>query len=126
MHELSIATVLVNTLLDYQRKHEKLTKILEVYVRIGKLRAISIEQLAYSYDLLVNGTSLAGSKLVFEEVPAKMNCPKCNFSDNFDMKGDSFHFAVPSLSCPRCETQLNLEGGDELQIAKIRVVGAVA
>lgn len=126
MHELSIATVLVNTLLDYQTKQEKIRKILEVYVRIGKMRAISIEQLAYSYDLLVNGTSLAGSKLVVEEVPAKINCPKCNFSDNFDMKSDSFHFAIPSLSCPRCQTRLNLEGGEELQIAKIRVVGSAA
>ena len=126
MHELSIATVLVNTLLNYQTKQEKIRKILEVYIRIGKMRAVSIEQLAYSYDLLVSGTSLAGSKLVVEEVPAKINCPKCNFSDNFDMKGDSFHFAVPSLSCPRCQTHLNLEGGEELQIAKIRVVGSAA
>jgi len=121
MHELSIATILVNTLLDYQRKQKTSLRVLAVYVLIGKLRAISIEQLTYSYDLLIKGTSVAGSKLIVEEVPAKIDCPKCNFTDTLAMKDDSFHFAIPSLSCPRCGTHLNLTGGDELKIAKIRV-----
>ena len=119
MHELTIASQLVNTLLNYER--EKPARILEVHVRIGKLRSISIEQLTYSYNLLIKGTSAAGSKLVIEEIPAKIICAKCNFTDDLDVKGDSFHFAVPSFTCPRCGTHLNLEGGDELQIAKIRV-----
>jgi hydrogenase nickel incorporation protein HypA/HybF len=121
MHELSIATELLKTLLDYQKKQEKSVKILEVHVRIGKLRTVALEQLRYCYNLLIKGTSAAGSKLIVEEIPAKITCPTCKFNNDFDVKDDSFHFTIPSLTCPRCGTRLNLEGGDELQITKIRM-----
>ena len=126
MHEFSIATILVNSLLDYQKKDSNRGRLLEVYVRIGRLRAISIEQLVYSYNLLVMRTSLSGSRLLVEEIQAKVSCPMCNFKDNFERQDESFHFALPSLSCPHCATSLSLEGGDELQIAKIRVQRATA
>jgi len=127
MHEFSIATILVNSLLDYQKKGESNPgKLLEVYVRIGSLRSVSVEQLVYSYNLLVKRTSLSGSKLLVEEIPAKVSCLKCNFKDTFERKDESFHFALPSLSCPHCGASLSLEGGDELQIAKIRVQSVTA
>jgi hydrogenase nickel insertion protein HypA len=127
MHEFSIATILVNSLLDYQKKAgSNPGKLLEVYVRIGSLRSVSVEQLVYSYSLLVKRTSLSGSKLLVEEIQAKVSCPKCNFKDTFERQDESFHFALPSLSCPRCGASLSLEGGDELQIAKIRVQRATA
>jgi hydrogenase nickel insertion protein HypA len=122
MHEFSIATILVNSLLDYQKKGgSNPGKLLEVYVRVGSLRSVSVEQLVYSYNLLVKRTSLSGSKLLVEEIQAKVSCPKCNFKDIFERQDESFHFALPSLSCPRCGSSLSLEGGDELQISKIRV-----
>jgi len=122
MHEFSIATILVNSLLDYQKKDGgNPGKLLEVYIRVGRLRSVSVEQLVYSYDLLVKRTSLSGSKLLVEEIEPKVSCPKCNFKDTFERRDESFHFALPSLSCPRCGASLSLEGGDELQIAKIRV-----
>ncbi len=121
MHEFSIATILVNNLLDYQKKNSNCGKLLEVYVRIGRLRSVSVEQLVYSYNLLVKRTSLSGSKLLVEEIQAKVSCPKCDFKDTFERQDESFHFALPSLLCPQCGANLSLEGGDELQIAKIRV-----
>jgi hydrogenase nickel insertion protein HypA len=127
MHEFSIATILVNSLLDYQKKNGGNSgKLLEVYVRVGSLRSVSVEQLVYSYNLLVKRTSLSGSKLLVEEIQAKVSCPKCNFKDTFERQDESFHFAPPSLSCPHCGTSLTLEGGDELQISKIRVQRATA
>lgn len=120
MHEFSIATSLVDTLLEFAQRNEH-GKLLEVHLRIGKLRAISIEQLKFSYQVLAKGQFLAGSKLIVEETPATIHCPECGFRDDFDVTDDSYHFTLPSLSCPKCGANVNLEGGDEVVISRVRM-----
>ena len=121
MHEFSIATSLVNTLLDLAQKDGTHCKVLEVHLRVGKLRCISIEQLVFSYGVLAKGTRLNGSRLIVEETPARAHCPHCDFKDTFQLVDESYHFGIPALSCPRCGTALDLEGGDEVMITKIRM-----
>lgn len=123
MHEFSIATILVNSLLDITQKQATHSKLVEAHVKIGKLRAISIEQLVYSYRILTKGTTLNGSKLIVNETSATLHCTNCDFMDNFKQVDDSFHFQFPTLSCPRCGMVLNLKGGDELTITKVRMRG---
>jgi hydrogenase nickel insertion protein HypA len=120
MHEFSIATSLVDTLLEFAQENRH-GKLLEVHLRIGKLRAISIEQLKFSYHVLAKGKFLAGSKLIVEETPATIHCPECDFRDGFDVVDDSYHFALPTLTCPKCGAAVNLEGGDEVVITKVRM-----
>ena len=121
MHEFSIATTLVNTVIDFAQKDGTQRKVLEVHLRVGKLRGISIEQLTFSYGILTKGTLLNGSRLIVKETPAKAHCQKCNFKDTFQFADESYHFGIPALSCPRCGGPLELEGGDEIVIAKIRM-----
>ena len=123
MHEFSIATILVNSLLDFMQKQATHNKLVEVHVTVGKLRAISIEQLTYSYRILTKGTLLNESKLIVDEKPATLHCSSCDFKDNFELVDDSYHFQLPTLSCPSCGATLNLEGGDELVISRIRMNG---
>jgi len=120
MHELSLATSLVDTLLEYAPKNPQ-GKVLEVYLRVGKLRAISIEQLKFSYQVLAKDRFLSGSKLVIEETPAKIHCPKCGLREDFEVSDNSYHFTLPTLSCPKCGIPLELEGGDEVVITKVRI-----
>ena len=120
MHELSLATSLVDTLLEFAQKNDTGGKLLEVYLRVGKLRAISIEQLKFSYQVLATDQFLNGSKLIVEETPALIHCPKCGFRRDFEVADDSYHFALPTLSCPKCGTTVDLEGGDEVVITKVR------
>ena len=121
MHELSLATSLVDTLLEYAQKNDTRGKLLEVHLRVGKLRAISIEQLKFSYQLLAKDQFLNGSKLIVEETPALIHCPKCGFKKNFEVVDESYHFALPTLSCPKCGMAVDLEGGDEVVITKVRI-----
>ncbi|MGD0422352.1 MAG: hydrogenase maturation nickel metallochaperone HypA [Candidatus Bathyarchaeia archaeon] len=121
MHEFSIATSLVDTLLEFAQKNQAQGKLLEVHLKIGKLRAISIEQLKFSYRVLAKDQFLSGSRLIVEETPALLHCPKCGFSKNFEVADDSYHFALPSLSCPKCGATVDLEGGDEVVITKVRI-----
>jgi len=34
----------------------------------------------------------------------------------------SFHFGIPPMNCPKCETPMVIEGGDEFLITKVRMV----
>jgi len=121
MHEFSIATSLVDTLLEFAQKRGTQDKLLEVHVRVGKLRAISIEQLKFSYQVLAKDRFLNGSRLIIEESPAVIHCAKCGFREDFKIADDSYHFALPNLSCQKCGTNVDLEGGDEVMITKLRL-----
>ena len=60
MHEFSFATSIVESVLDLAKK-QGASKVLGVHMRIGKLRALSTEQLSFSYEILAKGTILEGS-----------------------------------------------------------------
>jgi len=122
MHEFSFATSIVESVFDLANK-QKASKVLLVNMRIGKLRALSTEQLRFSYDILAKGTILEGSQLTVEESPGSLRCPGCDYRGEFDPEGDlSFHFGMPSLACPRCGRTLEIEGGDECTITSVRMV----
>lgn len=122
MHELSFASSIVESLLELANK-QKASKVLGVHMRIGKLRAISTEQLRFSYGILAKGTILEGSQLTVEESAGSLRCPGCDYRGEFDPEGDlSFHFGIPSLTCPRCGGGLDIEGGDECTITSVRMV----
>jgi len=120
MHELSLANSLVDTLLELGQRSAD-GKVLEVHLRVGKLRAISTEQLKFSYQILAKDPFLKGSKLIIEETAAKIHCPKCGLTKDFEVSDDSYHFTLPTFSCPKCGTPVELEGGDEVVISKVRM-----
>jgi len=120
VHELSIATSLVEELLEIAKK-ESSNKIVEVHLKIGKLRLISVDQLRFSYEILSKGTLLEGSQLTIEETPGFTRCPNCGYAQQFETSDMSFHFILPTMKCPKCLSDLQVEGGDECVITKVRM-----
>jgi hydrogenase nickel incorporation protein HypA/HybF len=122
LHEFSFATSIVESLLDLANR-QGASKVLGVHMRIGKLRALSTEQLCFCYGILAKGTILEGSQLTIEESTGNLRCPRCDYRGEFDPEGDSsFHFGIPVLTCPQCSSHLDIEGGDECTITSIRMV----
>jgi hydrogenase nickel incorporation protein HypA/HybF len=122
MHEFTIASSIVETLLDLANKQGS-SKVLEVHLRIGKLRALSTEQVSFSYNILAQGTVLEESQLAVEEMTGRVRCPNCNYQKEINPEDDpSFHFGIPTLICPQCGGALNIEGGDECMITSVRMV----
>jgi len=122
VHEFAIATSLVETLLDIAKKQSS-TKVIEVQLKVGKLRLLSLDQLRFSYELLSKGTLLEGSRLTIEETPGSARCPNCDYAQELLETGDfSFHFGFPRMNCPKCGASLTLEGGDECLVTKVRMV----
>ena len=121
MHEFAIATSLVEALLELVEK-QFASKVLEVHLSVGKLRVVSIDQLKFSYGILSKGTALEGSTLDVEETPGFARCNNCNYTQKLGTDDPTFHFGLPQMNCPQCETNLILEGGDELLITRVRML----
>jgi hydrogenase nickel incorporation protein HypA/HybF len=122
VHEFAIATSLVEALFEIAKKQSS-TKVIEVQLKVGKLRALSLDQLRFSYEVLSKGTLLQGSRLLIEETSGSARCPNCNYAQGLPETGDfTYHFGLPSMNCPKCATPLILEGGDECLITKVRMV----
>jgi len=120
VHELAIATSLTEALLELVKEHSP-SKVLEVHLKVGKLRVLSIDQLKFSYEILSKGTALEGSILEVEETPGYARCTNCNYAEKLETEGLSFHFSLPQITCPKCGVNLILEGGDECVITKVRM-----
>lgn len=120
MHEFSVTSWIVEALLKVAKERES-KKVLEVHLRIGKLRALSVDQVKFCYEVLAKGTILDGSRLVIEESPGKVRCNSGDYYGEFNPEGDAFHFGLPPLICPVCSGMVTVEGGDECTITKVRM-----
>jgi hydrogenase nickel incorporation protein HypA/HybF len=125
VHELAIATSLVDALLELVKKQSS-SKVLEVHLRVGKLKVLSIDQLKFSYEILSKGTALEGSLLDVEETPGYTRCTNCHYAEKLETDDLSFHFILPQMTCPQCGVNLILEGGDECLITRVRMIAPSA
>jgi hydrogenase nickel incorporation protein HypA/HybF len=110
MHEMSI----IEALLEQVRQETQPGMLVRnVRLRVGKLRQAVPEMLTFCYDAAVRGTSLEGSHLDVEELPAEARCRRCCLT-----------FAVEDnwFECPRCRaTGADLLKGDELQLISLEL-----
>jgi hydrogenase nickel incorporation protein HypA/HybF len=120
MHEFTVTSWIVEALFDLVKK-EGADRVFEVHLRIGKLRALSLDQVRFCYDVLAKGTALEGSSLIIEESAGRVRCVNCSYHAEFNPEGDTYHFGLPPLSCPQCGSSVSVEGGDECVITKIRM-----
>ena len=122
MHEFTITTALVEALIDLA-KQQGAKRVLEVHLKVGRLRALSAEQVKFSYGILTNETVLKGSKLVIEETNGAVHCGTCDYREAFNPDDPTlFHYGIPRLECPKCGNPLAIEGGDECVISKVKMV----
>lgn len=119
MHELSIAESLVAIALDALREgmdgdDPATPRIDEVCLRVGLLAGVEKDSLRFCYEIVTEGTPLAGSQLVIEDVPVVIYCPACQ--DEQELPG------IQSFLCPRCgRPSSEVRHGRELELATIRL-----
>ncbi|MDZ7267534.1 MAG: hydrogenase maturation nickel metallochaperone HypA [candidate division KSB1 bacterium] len=112
MHELSIATAIVETVLQEMQRRQ-LPAVSAVGVRVGALSGVVPDALEFSFQAIINGTPLAGARLAIEQVPLQGKCRNCGL----DFSVQEFIFA-----CPDCHSgQIEITRGEELEIAYLEV-----
>lgn len=112
MHELSIATSIVDSVLQ-EIARKNLPPVQTIALRIGALSNVDPEALRFGFDSIIGDTPLANAKLDIEFVPVQGKCRAC-----------MHEFAVQDFifACPRCSSgQIETTRGDELDIAYLEI-----
>jgi hydrogenase nickel incorporation protein HypA/HybF len=122
MHEFSVTQQIVQTVLEEASKHNA-KRVTSVHLVIGKLTFLGLDQIRFSYRLLVKGTIMEHSKLLIQEMDPTVKCAACGYEGPAKYIDDpSFHFAIPTLTCPKCGQQVTIKLGRECTVKNIRIV----
>jgi hydrogenase nickel incorporation protein HypA/HybF len=120
MHEFSIASGLVEKLLDFAEKNPD-KKIVEVRVAIGEFTQIEEEQLRFCYESIITEMPLSGSGLTIEPVRGQVACPHCNYAGPPKYwEGVLSGAPVATLQCPECGKAALATEGQECAIRSVR------
>ncbi|HEY0930999.1 MAG TPA: hydrogenase maturation nickel metallochaperone HypA [Gemmatimonas sp.] len=113
MHELSIAQNIVEVA-DAEARRLGAASVRAVYLAVGRLSGIEPGALLFSYELVAEGTRLAGSRLVIEDIPIAIHCAPCDATH--DLPG------VNRFRCPVCDTPSgDIRRGRELDLTGLEV-----
>ena len=120
MHEYSVVSELISALLPKLEEHDG--RVSAVILVKGELRILSDMALKNAFELLACGTRLEGSELVIEPVEVRVRCRACDYEGVADhVREESFHFAIPILSCPTCGAEVDVEAGRELYVDRVTI-----
>lgn len=109
MHELSIATAVIDTTL----KHADGRKVSSVSVRAGRLRQVVPESLRFYFEIVARDTPCEGARLDLIESEAWLRCQQC---------GHEWELESPRFRCPECASAtVRVTSGEELLVEYIEV-----
>ena len=114
MHELSIAEAVVGIV----EAHAGARRVARVELKVGHLRQVVPDALAFAFELVTAGTAAEGAELVIEHVPAVGRCRDC---------GTEAELAAFPLLCPACGGfDLDLLAGEELLVDALELEDELA
>ena len=87
-------------------------RLTAVSIVVGELSAVEPSLIAFAWEAVTSGTDDAGSKLEVEFRPARQTCRVCG---NVPERAAGSWLRL----CPRCQEPLRVEGGDELDVARV-------
>jgi hydrogenase nickel incorporation protein HypA/HybF len=108
MHELSITQSIVDT----ARERAAGRPVHSIRVRAGRLTAVIPASMQFCFELIVEGTELAGARLEIEQPEGRAHCRVCDAE---------FALADLVLLCPCGSAEVSVTGGRELQIVSMEV-----
>lgn len=122
MHEFSVTSQIVQNVLTEAEKR-KAKKVTAVYLVIGKLTFLGLEQVRFAYEVLTKDTFMEGSKLVIEEQEGVVKCSHCGYEGDFRYEDDPlYHVPMPTLKCPQCGNLVNITAGKECIIKSVKMM----
>ena len=122
MHEFAMATQIVESILEEAKRHDA-KKVAEVHLIIGKLTFLGVDQIRFSYEILVKDTIMKDSELIIREQDGVIECPICGFKGAVSFEDDPlYHVPVPTLRCLKCGEAAKIVEGKECTIESIRIL----
>jgi hydrogenase nickel incorporation protein HypA/HybF len=114
VHELSLADAIV----AIARDHADGRRVTGVDVKVGRLRQVVPDALAFAFELVAAGTNVEGASLHVDYVPATVACARC--------RAEGVVERFP-LECARCGSQdVDVVAGDELLVEALELDEPIA
>jgi hydrogenase nickel incorporation protein HypA/HybF len=108
VHELSLCGAIA----ALATRHAGSRRVTVIHVRIGQLRQVVPDTLAFCWTLISEDTELAGSVLEVERVPARLRCRAC--SEQFGLDG------VIAFVCPACSgLDIEVVAGEDFDVTAL-------
>ena len=109
MHELSLSSAIVNTVV----KHAGERRVTVVELRVGKLRQVIPDTLEFYFEFVARGTVCEGARLEQEVIDARLHCRECDHE---------WRIEIPAFRCPACGGgDVAVASGDEFEVESIEV-----
>lgn len=85
-----------------------------VHLRLGALSGVVKDALLFSYQIACQDTPLEKSRLIVEDVPVTVFCPRCREPRTLT--------SIQSFACPTCGTATcDVLGGKEIEVLALEV-----
>jgi len=107
MHELSLATAIVDTCVGRAAGD----RVVRIRVEVGQLAAVLPDSLRFCFELAARGTTAEGAALEILETPGRAECQGC---------GGKLTLSSPQGRCA-CGGRLRITGGDALRIKDMEI-----
>jgi hydrogenase nickel incorporation protein HypA/HybF len=108
MHELAVTQSIV----DAVAERFEGVKVSGIRLEIGKLSGVAPDSVRFCFDLVTEGTTLAGARLDIDEPAGRALCGDC---------GSEFELEVPIPLCRCGSAGARIVAGDQLRILSVEV-----
>jgi hydrogenase nickel incorporation protein HypA/HybF len=109
MHELSLSSAILETV----ERHAAGRRVSVVSLRVGRLRQVVPDTLAFYFGIVSEGTVCDGARLELEDVPARLACTAC---------GHAWDVELAHFRCPVCASgAVEVSSGQEFEVESIEV-----
>jgi hydrogenase nickel incorporation protein HypA/HybF len=108
VHELALCGAIA----DIVTRQAGERRVAAVHVRIGELRQVVPDTLAFCWTMVTEATELAGAELEVERVPAAVHCRACD--RHLPMAG------AMAIVCPACGSfDVEVTAGEEFDVTAL-------
>ncbi len=112
MHELSIATGIVDAALDESQRRG--VQVSAVHLRLGALSGVVKDALMFSWEMACQDTALQGTQLIVEDVPVIVFCNQCQQERELP--------SVQLFACSECGAPtMDVRHGKELEVFALEI-----
>jgi hydrogenase nickel incorporation protein HypA/HybF len=113
VHELSLCGSIANIV----TRHAAGRPVSVIHVQVGQLRQVVPDTLVFCWELVSEGTPLAGSRIDVEGVPARIRCRACGHVAEV---GD-----LPVFACRDCGSiDAEVISGEEFMVTSLDLAAA--
>lgn len=120
MHELSMASSIVDAILNTAKKNDAIT-VTEAVLEVGEMTMLNPEQLRFMMSILSEDTMLEEAEIIINMIPIEIECESCGFQGESKTDENEDHL-IAVARCPECQnTQVHVLKGQECNVKTIKI-----